>query len=137
MEGIKVIIYNDKDITYKEGYLVNIKSSPNIIETYSLSEEPKQIIDGHTETIECYVDGEKQSIELDPTTMKRILKYNKEVEIEKLNKEIKSKQEEIKQLDDKLQDREGRWQKVKNYIVNIYDIDLNEEDWNDDDDWDD
>ena len=49
------------------------------------------------------------------------------VEIEKLNKEIESKKEEIKELDDKLKDREQRWEKVKEYIANIYDIDLDED----------
>ena len=65
--------------------------------------------------------------------MRRILKYNKEVEIEKLNKEIENKREQIKELDDKLKDKEKRWDKVKQYIANIYDLDL-EEDYDEDED---
>ena len=62
--------------------------------------------------------------------MKRILKYNKEVEIEKLNNEIQNKKNKIKELDDKLKDKEKRWEKVKQYIANIYDLDLEEDyDW--------
>ena len=34
----------------------------------------KSFIHGYTDTIICQHNGEKQSIELDPTTMKRILK---------------------------------------------------------------
>lgn len=70
---------------------------------------------------------QKDYIELDPTTMKRIAKYNKEVEIEKLNEEIKIKEKEIRELDNKLKDKEKRWEKVKKYIANIYDIDIKED----------
>ena len=66
--------------------------------------------------------------------MKRILKYNKEVEIDELNKEIENKKKQIKELDDKLKDKEKRWEKVKQYIANIYDLDL-EEDYDEDYDW--
>ena len=51
-----------------------------------------------------------------------------EYKLEKLNKEIKNKKEQIKELDDKLTDKEKRWDKVKQYIANIYDLDLEEDD---------
>ena len=36
----------------------------------------------------------------------------------------------LKELDDKLKDKEKRWEKVKQYIANIYDLDLEEDyDW--------
>lgn len=69
---------------------------------------------------------ESESIELDSTTMKRIAKYNKETECKKLDTEIKKKKEKIKELDDKLKDKEKRWEKVKNYITNIYEIDIDD-----------
>jgi ribosomal protein S3 len=80
---------------------------------------------------------ETETIKLDETLMKRIAKYNKEAEIKKLDEIIKSKNEKIKELDDKLQDKEQRWDKVKEYIAGIYDLDLNDYDENDDyDDYD-
>lgn len=131
MEHLNLIIYNDKDMIYREGFLSSFESNPDFHEVISLDGTHESFIHGYTDTIICQHNGEKQSIELDPTTMQRILKYNKEVEIEKLNKEIKNKKEQIKELDDKLKDKEKRWDKVKQYIANIYDLDL-EEDYNND-----
>lgn len=134
MENLKVIIYNDKDMIYREGFLSSIESNANISEERFLDGTSEHIIHGYTDTIICQHNGQKQSIELDPTTMKRILKYNKEIEIDELNKEIENKKEQIKELDDKLKDKEKRWEKVKQYIANIYDLDL-EEDYDEDYDW--
>lgn len=133
MEHLNVIIYNDKDMIYREGFLSSFESNTNISEEKWLDGSSSTFIHGYTDTIICQHNGEKQSIELDPTTMRRILKYNKEVEIEKLNKKIENKKEQIKELDNKLKDKEKRWEKVKQYIANIYDLDL-EEDYNEDED---
>ena len=133
MEHLNVIIYNDKDMIYREGFLSSFESNPEFHEVISLDGTRESFIHGYTDTIICQHNGEKQSIELDPTKMQRILKYNKEVEIEKLNKDIKNKKEQIKELDDKLTDKEKRWDKVKQYITNIYDLEL-EEDYDEDDD---
>lgn len=121
-------------IWYIEGFLSSIESKANISEKRFLDGTSKQFIYGYTDTIICQHNGQKQSIELDPTTMKRILEYNKEVEIDKLNKKIENKKEQIKELDDKLKDKEKRWEKVKQYIANIYDLEL-EEDYDEDYDW--
>ena len=68
--------------------------------------------------------------------MKRIAKFNKEIEIKKLDETIKNKQEKIKELDNLLQDKEKRWNKVKDYIKNIYNISL-EDDYDDEEYWED
>lgn len=131
-----IIIYDDEHLEYIEGIVGDFESFSGTIECMSL-DEPGVIrcIPDRDATFQCTINNMSTSeyIKLDETMMRRIAKYNKEVEIEKLNKEIESKKEEIKELDDKLQDREQRWEKVKNYIANIYDMDLNEED---EDDWD-
>lgn len=134
MESVKVIIYDDENMIYRDGVLDSIERGTNFSEERQLDGSSSTFIHGYTDTIICQHNGEKQSIELDPTTMKRILKYNKEVEIEKLNKEIENKKEYIKELDDKLQDKEKRWEKVKEYIANIYGMDLDGDD-EDDYDW--
>lgn len=134
MENLKVIIYNDEDMIYREGFLSGVESNIDFSEERFLDGTSEPFIRRYTDTIICQHNGQNQSIELDPTTMKRILKYNKEVEIDKLNKEIENKKEQIKELDDKLKDKEKRWEKVKQYIANIYDLDL-EEDYDEDYDW--
>ena len=127
MNRTKVLIYNDNNISYIEGFLLNLEANSNV--------ETGRYIDGTNRTTISSINynllvsypKQKDYIELDPTTMKRIAKYNKEVEIEKLNEEIKIKEREIKELDNKLQDKEKRWEKVKKYIANIYDIDIKED----------
>ena len=55
--------------------------------------------------------------------------------IEELENKL-DKQEKIKELDDLLQDKEKRWDKVKKYIEDIYNIDL-ENDYDDEEYWED
>ncbi len=59
------------------------------------------------------------TIKLDDTLMKRIAKFNKE--------------EEIKKLENILEDREKIVEKIKEYIDNIYDIDINDDEYDYDD----
>lgn len=66
--------------------------------------------------------------------MKRIAKYNKEAEIKKYDKIIEEKKKKIQELDDILQDKDKRIEKIKEFIANIYDLDL-KDDENDDYDY--
>ena len=75
-------------------------------------------------------------IELDPTTMKKIAKYNKEIELENINREIDSKKEELEYLEEKINDRVKRIKKLKELSDNVYSLDLDKdycEDKEDDD----
>ena len=49
----------------------------------------------------------------------------------------KEKEEKIKELDDILHDREGRINKLKKFVAELYDIDLSDEDDEDYDYYDD
>ena len=67
--------------------------------------------------------------------MKRLAKFNKEIDIKRLDKQIEEKKKQIDELDNVLQDREDRVGKLKNFIKDIYNINLYEDDG--DYDWDD
>ena len=129
----KVLIYDDENIKYIVGDLATFDHEPQI-EYYDL--------EGHKEAIPIRticnfaLDESKllDNIMLDETTMKRIAKYNKEVEVTRLDNTIKEKQDKIKELDNILQDKEGRVKKLKEFVANIYNIDLDEDD--EDYDWD-
>ena len=129
----KVLIYDDENIKYIVGDLVTFDHEPQI-EYYDL--------EGHKEAIPIRtfcnfaLDESKllDNIMLNETTMKRIAKYNKEVEVERLNDKIKEKKYKIKELDNILQDKEGRVKKLKEFVTNIYNIELDEDD--EDYDWD-
>ena len=75
-------------------------------------------------------------IELDPTTMKKIAKYNKEIELENIQRRIEGRKKELEYLDKKIDDRVRRIKKLKELSDNVYSLDLDKdycEDKEDDD----
>lgn len=134
--GCKLIIYDDKNISYITGNIYKINVEPHYLE-YDNGGAFKQYFEtSKTYSVTTNNSINNETIKLDDTLMKRIAKFNKEVEIKKLDETIKNKQEKIKELDDLLQDKEKRWKKVKDYIANIYNIDL-EDDYDDEEYWED
>lgn len=122
---MNVIIYDDENIRYYHSIVT------------SFSSEPEFMGDDYIASWSIFLDVPNiemlDNISLDETTMKRIAKYNKQQECKRLDKEIEEKTQKIKDLDILLKDKEKRWNKVKEYIANIYDLDLDE---SDDYDWD-
>ena len=132
----KLIIYDDENINYITGDILEINVEPHYLE-YDNGHTFKQYFEtSKTYSVTTNNPVNNETIKLDDTLMKRIAKFNKEVEIKKLDETIKNKQEKIKELDDLLQDKEKRWKKVKDYIADIYNIDL-EEDYDDEEYWED
>lgn len=129
-----ILCYNEDDMFYYHGVPTIFTNEPEII-TYDFCEIPyKRTTISPYNKMEIQTDGFEKldNIMLDDTTMKRIAKFNKTQECKRLDKEIKEKEARIKELDDLLQDKEKRWDKVKDYIKNIYEINLeDEEDSND------
>lgn len=136
--GCKLIIYDDKNISYITGNIYEINVEPHYIEyspnSWDINKQYFETSKTYSVTTNNPVNNE--TIKLDDTLMKRIAKFNKEIEIKKLDEIIKNKQETIKELDDLLQDKEKRWNKVKEYIKNIYNISL-EDDYDDEEYWED
>lgn len=133
----RILIYDDENMNYKVGYLGSIQeATPNDIEITSLEDISPRYILSRSHVFSCEIPSyqELDAIELDPTTMKRIAKYNKEIECLKLDEEIKAKQELIKELDDILNDRDNRVKKLKQYIKDIWNIDEYDDEFNEDDD---
>lgn len=130
----RILIYDDENINYREGYMGNLEMvAPEYIEYASMGDTEKHRLLGGDYTFSCQINNyeEHDTIKLDPTTMKRIAKYNKEQECLQLDEKIKEKEEKIKELDDILNDRENRVKKLKDYIKNIWNIDVNDEDEDD------
>lgn len=124
--GVKnILIYDDEQMYYLNGCITNIEITPRYIEYQDISSFQKST------PIEIGADimitganlEESETVKLDETLMKRIAKFNKEQECLQLDEKIKDKKKKIKELDDLLKDKEKRWDKVKEYIANIYDID--------------
>lgn len=134
--GCKLIIYDDKNISYITGDIYEINVEPHYLEYDDGSAFKQSYETSKTYSVTTNNPVNDETIKLDETLMKRIAKFNKEIEIKKLDETIKNKQEKIKELDDLLQDKEKRWRKVKDYIANIYNIDL-EDDYDDEEYWED
>lgn len=135
----RILIYDNENINYKVGYFGNIQEvMPEQIEITSLGGIQPQYVSSGCHTFTCDISDyqELDTIELDPTTMKRIAKYNKEIECLKLDADIKQKKEQIKELEDILNDRENRVKKLKDYIKDIWQLDINDNDEDEDDHYD-
>lgn len=133
MKQSRILIYDNEDMSYMTGYCTSMDMSRNV-ETadHSLDGATLKILDRTTFT--CEVDDAKRmdNIKLDPTTMRRIAKFNKEQEIRRLDAEIKNKEAKIKELDDILEDKQCRVDKIKEFVAHLYDIpldDYHDEDW--------
>lgn len=125
----RILIYDDENMSYITGYCTSIDMSRDI-------EKVDHRFDGITLEImdktifTCEVDDAKRmdNIKLDATTMRRIAKFNKEQEIGRLDAEIKSRKAKIEELDDILEDKQRRVDKIKEFVAHIYDIPLDEYD---------
>ena len=132
----KLIIYDDENINYITGDIFEMNVEPHYL-GYDNGHALKQYFEiSKTYSVTTNNPVNNETIKLDDTLMKRIAKFNKEVEIKKLDETIKNKQEKIKEVDNLLQDKEKRWDKVKKYIEDIYNVDL-ENDYDDEEYWED
>lgn len=134
----KIIIYDDENMTYIVGYIGWYDMGVSTMDV-TIPNDYMYCNAVSTHTFHCDINEAKtlDNIQLDPTTMKRIAKFNKEQEIRRLDEEINKKKEKIKELDDILQDKDKRVEKLKEFVANIYNIDINddEEDYDDYDDF--
>ena len=130
-----ILIYDSENMIYLAGFYGSLDISYETDDYTTLYDESIRVIDKTIFT--CEIDDTKRldNIKLDPTTMERIAKFNKEQEIKRLDEEINKKKEKIKELDDILQDKDKRVRKLKEFVSNIYNIDVN--DYEDEDDYDD
>ena len=132
--GMKVIMYDDKNLEYFVGNYGRFDMETDIVESYGISDLHRQFIPGCNLSCSFSMNNTEKhdTIQLDETLMKRIAKYNKEQVCKNLDIEIAEKRKKIKELDDILTDRTGRVEKLKAFIRNIYNIDLYE-DYDEDD----
>ncbi len=133
MKTAKILVYDDEKLEYFVGSLASIETiSGQPIEFCTIGSNFEEVLQPMYNVLKCDIlNGKKlQNIELDDTTMKRILRFNKEIEIKKLDEKIKEKRKEINDLDNILQDKDNKVEKIKKFIANIYDIDIDEDDYN-------
>ena len=131
---MNILIYDDKDIKYYDGVITSIDMEGDMDIGHYITGEPYAYTRSYNINITVSSLGEHDNIKLDDTMMKRIAKFNKEEECRRLDTLIEEKKEHIKELDNLLMDKEKRWNKVKEYIKNIYEINTDEDEdyWEED-----
>lgn len=122
----KILIYDNDNIFYITGHCGSFVSESEPIRLTDTKEQFLPLITHFS----CEISNSKKlnNIELDDTLMKRIAKFNKEIDVKKLEEKIKEKEKQIKELDEILTDRKKRMTKLKEFIANIYEIDVSDED---------
>ena len=119
----RILIYDDENMTYFVGNMIRWETSFYGYEDIGKTKAEILIQNGQL----------VNNIELDETTMRRIAKFNKEQEIAKLDEVIKEKEQKIKDLEDILQDRSKRVEKIKEFIANVYNIPIDDGEYDYDD----
>lgn len=135
----KILIWDEDDLVYYEGNCGSFSLIPDIIEYRTLADDSVNRLQGRDTDFNCSISNmqKKKNIDLDPTLMKRIAKYNKELEVTELDEVIKEKEKYLEELNDVLNDRIRRVDKLRKYVANIWNIDISYEDDYDDeyDEW--
>ena len=125
----KIILYDDKNLVYLTGEIYNEEIYPQFIDFTFITDTERKRVYVNSKIIGEIYAKESETIKLDETLMKRIAKYNKEAEIKGYDKIIEEKKKKIEELDNILQDKEKRVEKIKQFIANIYDIDIYDDDY--------
>lgn len=126
----KILIWDEDNLVYYEGNCGSFSLIPDIIEYRTLANDSVNRLQGRNTDFNCSISNtqEKKNIDLDPTLMKRIAKYNKELEVAELDEVIKEKEKYLEELNDVLNDRIKRVDKLRKYVANIWNIDISDED---------
>lgn len=114
----KVLVYDNNNMTLFNGCLKSVEHNDNFVETTTLIDGERSYIPINTTTeFVCLLD--EKIIELDPTTMKRIAVYNKDVELKEYQDKIKDAKKELKNLKNELKNEQNKYEEVINFITSF------------------
>ena len=108
-KGQIIIFYDEKSMNAFNVSYFNLKEpEPDMVEITLPEDEIRQFVKGMSEPICAFIEKGEELVKLDPTTMKRIARYNLEEENAALLKKIKKHKKaiaELEQKEDVLRDR--------------------------------
>lgn len=134
---VKVIMYDEKEMKSYGGYISEWSmSNPRELDVTTLEADCTKIITIPPTTAKSVVELRQQIIELDPTTMKRIARFNLEKENEDLLKEIEMHKKEIEGLENRYNDLKERLKTIKEIGKDIWENGTEYERENEYDDYD-
>lgn len=102
MQKGQIIFYDsDKMMCFGVTYFIVKEPEKQMIEVTLAGDEERHFIQSTPEPICMFIETGEEIVKLDPTTMKRIARYNLEKENEALLKEINERKKEIADIQQK------------------------------------
>ena len=131
----QLIFYdNEEMMCFNVTHFMLKEPEKQMIEAMALDDDEKHFIRSIPEPTVIYLETGKEMVKLDPTTMKRIARYNLEEENATLLKEIEERKKAIADLEQKEQVLRDRFKKAISAFKEImengyYDEDEYESEW--------
>lgn len=124
----QLIYYSDKEMKcFRVESYEDITYPPDQIEITTVADEKPVFLPATLNPTTVIITG-KEIVQLDPTTMRRIAKYNLEQENESLLKDINQKREELAELQGKEDELRKRFAKAINIFSGIMENGYEEDD---------
>lgn len=121
-KGQIIIFYDEKSMNAFNVSYFNLKEpEPDMVEITLPEDEIRQFVKGMPEPICAFIEKGEELVKLDPTTMKRIARYNLEKENEALLKEINERKKEIADIQQKEKVLRDRFEKAISMFKEIMD----------------
>lgn len=131
----QLIFYDDKEmVCFDVTHFMLKEPEKQMIEATGLDDGEKHFIRSIPEPTVIYLETGKEMVKLDPTTMKRIAKYNLEEENATLLKEIEERKKVIDDLEQKEQVLRDRFKKAISAFKEIMENGYYDEDEDEDED---
>lgn len=121
-KNMKVILYDEDEMKCFGGYLSGVSmEQPEPIDATVLEDSNQRLVRGISKTsVEMTIELSHEIIQLDPTTMKRIFRFNLEKENESLLKEIEEHKKEIESLKTLYKELHERLQTISDIGTDIW-----------------
>lgn len=119
MNGVRVIVYSEDEMKSYSGYLAEWTQQCDRVMNMTADCMARTIPIPLTRA-KAIVNLREEVIELDPTTMKRIGRYNLEKENEELLYQIKNNESKIESLKKEYEELQGRLERIKEIGADIW-----------------
>lgn len=121
MNGVRVIVYTEDEMKSYSGYLAEwTEQNGGIMDVTMLEDCMARTIPIPPTEAKAIVNLREEIIELDPTTMKRIGRYNLEKENEELLYQIKNNERKIESLKKEYEELQGRLERIREIGADIW-----------------
>lgn len=128
----QIIFYdNDQMMCFDVKHFLWQNTPPDLVDITALTDEIQSFVNSSNITTVAYLETDEEIVKLDPTTMKRIARYNLEKENELLLKEIKGRKKAIAELENKEQVLRNRFAKAMGCFKSIMETGYADDDFDD------